>query len=131
MKQIKEIMCTDAANPTVGEKACFRDVLEAMDINRMGAVSVVDGDGRLIGIITDGDLRRLMLSTQDTLAELFMKNVRQIMKNNPITVRCEIGFDACLAVFKQRRFWVVPVVDDDGLLIGIIHLHDLLHEMDK
>lgn len=131
MGRVKDIMYTEKNNPVVDENSCFRDVLEAMDIRSMGAVSVVDAENRLIGIITDGDLRRLILKTQDTLAELFMKKVTVIMTTQPTTISADSSYAECLELLKSRRFWVVPVVDSEGLLLGIVHLHTLLENISK
>tara|TARA_B100000315_G_C14560507_1_gene580312 strand:- start:71 stop:517 length:447 start_codon:yes stop_codon:yes gene_type:complete len=129
MKTVQDIMITGEKNPVVDEKSCFRDVLEAMDIQSLGAVNVVDSKNRLMGIITDGDLRRLMLKTQDTLAELFMKKVTMIMIKNPKTLSTDSSLEECLRLLKKYRFWVVPVVDKENRLSGMVHLHTLLSEI--
>ena len=131
MGRVKDIMDIIGDSPVVNENSCFRDVLEAMNIRSMGAVNVVDFENRLVGIITDGDLRRLILRTQDTLAELFMKKVTTIMTKEPITLTEDNSLEECLELLKKHRFWVVPVVDQNINLIGMVHLHTLLNEMEK
>ena len=130
MTSVRDIMFDCIQTPTVHENSCFRDVLEAMNLIRMGAVAVVNAENKLIGIVTDGDLRRLILKTQDTLAELFMKRVTMIMTANPKTIHPDSSIEDCLTMLKQRKFWVVPVVDTDDRLAGMVHLHNLLEAMD-
>ena len=135
MKKVRDIMYIGLNNPTVNDTSCFRDVLEAMDnitLGRsLGVVSVADEQDRLIGIVTDGDLRRLLLRTQGTLPELFMKRVTSIMTENPKTVFPDTSLEACLSILEQHRLWVVPVADRDHKLLGVVHLHTLLKAMAK
>jgi len=131
MKTVQDIMDSGTDNPVVDENSCFRDVLEAMNIRSMGVVNVIDSENRIIGIITDGDLRRLILKTQDTLAELFMKKVTIIMTKNPKTLSTDSSLEACLRLLKKHRFWVVLVVDNDNRLSGMVHLHTLLEAMEQ
>lgn len=127
---VKDIMYVGKDNPVVDEDSCFRDVLETMDIRSIGATNVTDAENRLVGIITDGDLRRLMLRTQDTLPELFMKNVKTIMTRKSVTIDPDATLDDCFRIFKKHRFWVIPVVDAEKKLLGIVHLHSLLEAME-
>ena len=128
MGKVKEIMYAGNDNPVADKEGCFRDVLEIMDSKHLGAVSIVDGE-TLIGIITDGDVRRLLLKTQDTLPDVFMKNVRAIMIKNPKTIRPNATFQECLEKLEKYSFWVLPVTDDKNRLLGIAHLHALLKAM--
>lgn len=128
MGKAKEIMHIGKNNPVANKKSCFRDVLEIMDSKKLGVVCIVDAD-KLIGIITDGDVRRLILKTQDTLPELFMKNVENIMTKNPKTVLPDTSFEECLV--QLGSFWVIPVVDKKNKLLGMIHLQTLLKAMVK
>jgi arabinose-5-phosphate isomerase len=128
MGKVKEIMHTGNYNPIADKNCCFRDVLEIMDSKKLGVVCIVDA-GKLVGIITDGDVRRLILKTQDTLPELFMKNVESIMNKNPKTVLQDTSFEDCLA--QLGSFWVMPVVDNQKKLLGMIHLQTLLKALVK
>ena len=128
MGKIKEIMQTGNDNPVANKNCCFRDVLEIMDSKNLGAVNIVDGE-TLIGIITDGDVRRLLLKTQDTLPDVFMKNVTTIMMKNPKAIQPNASFQECLEKIEKYCFWVLPVTDDNNRLLGIVHLHTLLKAM--
>ena len=130
MRKVKEIMHTGNYNPTADKNCCFRDVLEIMNSKKLGVVCVIDA-GKLIGIITDGDVRRLILKTQDTLPELFMKNIQSIMNKNPKTVPPDTSFEDCLAQLEKYNIWVIPVVDNQKKLLGLVHLQTLLKAMVK
>ena len=131
MTKIKDVMHTGDPNAVVGESSCFRDILEEMNAKRLGAVSVVDDKHRLVGLITDGDVRRLLLKTQDPLPELFMRNVTRIMGRDPKTISPEANLEECLKVLEKYSFWVVPVVDENKVLLGMVHMHPLLKAMAK
>ena len=130
MGKVKEIMHTGKDNSIANKESCFREVLEIMDSKRLGAVCVIDA-GELVGIITDGDVRRLILKTQDTLPDLFMKSVESIMIKNPKTVLPDTSFENCLAILEKHNFWVIPVVDNKKRLLGMVHLHALLKALVK
>jgi len=130
MTTAKEIMRLGKDNAVVNDQACFREVLEVMDAKGLGSVCVKQSN-KLIGIVTDGDVRRLVLTTQDTLPELFLKNVKKIMTKEPKVVAPETSFTDCLAALKRNRFWVIPVVDAERTLIGIVHMQDLLEAINN
>ena len=117
-------------NAIVERNTCFRDVLEEMNAKRLGAVNVVD-EGRLVGIITDGDVRRLILKTQDMLPDLFLVNAGDLMITDPKTISPDSSLEDCLEILKKYRFWVLPVVEKDGSLLGMVHMHTLLRAMER
>ncbi|MEW6219288.1 MAG: CBS domain-containing protein [Thermodesulfobacteriota bacterium] len=129
MHNVGQIMHSGGRNSVVPDSSCFRDMLEEMNAKRLGAVSIVDGQGRLLGLITDGDVRRLLLKTQVPLPELFMKNVKNIMTPNPKTISADASLHEALLLLERHGFWVIPVVDRDHVLVGMLHMHALLKAM--
>jgi len=130
MATVREIMRLAANSAVVHEATCFREILEIMDAKRLGSVCVTD-HGRLVGIVTDGDVRRLILKTQDTLPELFLKRVSKIMIKDPKVVSPETTLSDCLTALKKNRFWVIPVVDEERMFLGVVHMQDLLKAIDN
>lgn len=128
MKKVTEIMRLGEYNAVSNKDVCFREVLEVMDAKRLGVVCIVD-EGKLIGIVTDGDLRRLILKTQDTLPDLFMKKVNNIMTLNPKVISSEANLEDCLNMLKKHRFWVIPVVNEEQMFLGVVHMQDLLEAL--
>jgi arabinose-5-phosphate isomerase len=108
--------------PRVRPEAAMKDVLFEMTKKRLGMTTVVDGNGRLLGMISDGDLRRHM--ERDGYA-LLDQTAGQCMTPSPLTVRRRELATAALAVMEARKITSLPVVDADGVVEGVVHLHDL------
>ncbi|MBU0764084.1 MAG: KpsF/GutQ family sugar-phosphate isomerase [Bacteroidetes bacterium] len=100
-----------------------RKVIIEISSNRLGATAVVDSNDDLLGIITDGDLRR-MLEKNDTIDRLTAKD---IMTENPRTINCDEMAVKAYNVMEQNKITQLPVVEN-GKYLGIIHLHDILRE---
>lgn len=97
---------------------------EQADIRRTGAMLLVDDQGRLSGIMTDADLRRVILAHrgQDVLS----RPVKEVMTTDPTRVRGTSLASEALAIMNQRRFDELPVVDEEGKPLGVIDVQDLL-----
>ncbi len=126
--QIRDIMYTGEKNAVVSVAGCFRDVLEELNRKKLGAVCIVDGE-KLIGLVTDGDIRRLLLSTQKPLPHLFVAPAASIAILNPKTIGPNASLEEGLALLEQNQFWVLPVTDDSMRLLGLLHLHRLLKSL--
>ena len=109
--------------PQVAENAPLRDVLLEISGKRLGATAVLDAAGQLAGIITDGDLRRMLGSFSD----LEKLHARDILTPHPATIDVE-DFAAEALVRMQLRNITQLVVTEEGQFAGFIHLHDLLRE---
>lgn len=120
--KIEEIMVKDENVPRVTFDYSLKDVIIEITSKRLGATCVVDSEGILIGIITDGDLRRMLQKTTDfsnlTAANIMTKNPKVIKKN----------ILAALAIQEMESYNITQliVVDDDKKPIGMVHLHDLV-----
>lgn len=126
--KIRDIMYVGEKNAVVSVTGCFRDVLEELNRKRLGAVCIVEGE-KLVGLVTDGDIRRLLLSTQKPLPHLFVAPAISIAIPHPKTIRPDATLEEGLAMLEQNQFWVLPVTDEKGLLLGLLHLHKLLKAM--
>ena len=118
---VRDIMHKDEAIPLVALGARMEHALIEMTGKRFGCVGVVDGAGLLVGIITDGDLRRRMKVSHDLLAE----PVEQVMTPRPMTIGPDTMAAEALALLNETKRSVVLVVDDSLKPVGIVHLHDL------
>jgi arabinose-5-phosphate isomerase len=118
---VRDIMHRDEAIPLVGEDATLETAVFEMTGKRFGCVAVTDDQGRLAGIITDGDLRRHMKQTPDLLAQ----PVTSVMTRRPTTIDPDALAAEALAVLNDRKLSVMLVVDEAERPIGILHLHDL------
>lgn len=118
----EEIMVTGNAVPRVHKDVPLRDAILEMTSKRLGATCVVDGDGTLAGIITDGDLRRLLQKTTD----VSNVNAEMVMTKSPKTIKKDILAAVALQEMEAYNITQVVVVDDHLKPIGIVHLHDLV-----
>jgi arabinose-5-phosphate isomerase len=120
--RVESLMHKGRAVPRVGLQAPLVEVVEEMTRKRLGMTCVLDGSGRLAGIITDGDLRRLIRRHRDAL---FILTAAEGMTADPVTVgRSGLATEA-LNLMEARRITSLVVKNDDGRVAGIIHLHDL------
>jgi arabinose-5-phosphate isomerase len=107
--------------PRVDKDASVRDALVAMTRARAGAIGVTDGDNRLLGVFTDGDLRRHISDDPQFLS----RPIREVMTRKPITVHADRLAAEVLTLFEKHHIDDVLVVDDDGRLVGAIDIQDL------
>ena len=110
--------------PCITREAGIRPVILAMSKGRLGAVAIVDGEERLEGIITDGDLRRMM-EKYDDVDGLTAKDV---MSKSPKTIsEDELAYNA-YRMMEQNSITQLVVVDKDRHYKGMVHIHDILRE---
>jgi arabinose-5-phosphate isomerase len=109
--------------PKVYEEEPVSDVIIEISSKRLGATAVLDDNDRLVGIITDGDLRRMIQQYPD-----YQKlTAKDVMTKNPKTIqKDELVVDA-LHMMREKNITQLPVLDNEKY-IGVIHLHDILKE---
>ena len=113
-------------SPNVGPRANWLEVVKAISRHALGAVNVVDEKRHLIGIVTDGDLRRTIEKTAgENLANL---TCEMMMTKNPTVAAPEmLAYDALrLMEDRPRQIAVLPVVDRQGISVGLLRLHDIV-----
>ncbi len=118
---LRDLMKSGEDVPIVGPGESFHHVLLEMSRKRLGATLVVDGE-RLVGIVTDGDLRRLFERQPDAAALV----ASQMMTPDPMTASADMLGSAALVLLERNKRTQLPVVSDDGRVLGIVHLHDLV-----
>jgi arabinose-5-phosphate isomerase len=124
LMKVQEVMRQGAANPLVRSGATLADCVSVMTRTqgRPGATQVVDGKGKLVGVFTDGDLRRLVERHQVD----FRARVTEVMTRNPRTVRPEARVSDAARVLRSAAIDQVPVVDGQGRPVGLLDVQDLL-----
>lgn len=122
--RVGELMRKGPANPLVRDTARLADAMVVMTNTpgRPGAANVVAGDGLLVGIFTDGDLRRLAEKKQLDLK----KKISLVMSRKPRCVRPEELVLHAAAIMRESRVDQLPVVDGDGRAVGLLDVQDLL-----
>src|SRR5512133_48717 len=122
LTHLGDVMRTGDAVPCVGPETSFSDLMREMSAKGLGASAVADAQGRVLGIFTDGDLRRLIEKGID----LRGLTAREVMHPNPRTIRQDaLAVDAA-ELMEQHRITSVLVVDADGKLCGALNSNDLM-----
>jgi arabinose-5-phosphate isomerase len=119
--RVDQLMHTGGELPVVATSTPMREAIYEMSRKRFGITAVVDGDGRLAGVISDGDLRRL-LERDESLAG---KLAGDCMKREPKTIAGSELAPAALRTMEEHRITSLFVCDPRGRPAGIVHLHDL------
>jgi len=113
----------DGDAPIVRASTAMPDTLREMSAKKLGMTCVLDDTGRLVGIITDGDLRRHMVDASGR--SLMERTAGEIMTRNPVTVgRSTLAVEA-IRILEQRKITSIVVVDEEHRVQGVVHLHDL------
>lgn len=124
--KVADLMHGGKANPVVRLGAIWVELVKGISDGGLGAVNVIDENGRLSGIVTDGDLRRtIQRCDASSLASL---KCDEVMTRNPASARPELlAYDA-LRLMEDRpsQISVLPVVAEDGVCVGLIRLHDIV-----
>lgn len=120
--RVADIMHGGSGLPAVTEGTLLKEAIVIMSEKGLGMLAVVDGQGRLKGVFTDGDLRRLF-QQRDHFAGLV---VNDIMHPNPKTIAADRLATEALKQMQQNHINGLLVVEDDGVLVGALNMHDLL-----
>lgn len=120
--RVESLMHGGTDLPVVGPTTALRDVIYEMSRKGLGMTCVTNADGELLGIITDGDLRRLMERT----SEILHLTAEGVMTRNPVTVAPRALAAEALHILEQRKITSVVVAEGDPRrAVGVVHLHDL------
>ncbi len=122
LTHVSDVMRSGDAVPAVGLHTSFTELMREMSSKGLGASAVVDDDRRVLGIFTDGDLRRLVEKGVDLRAT----QAADVMHPNPRTLRAGALAVEAVALMEQYRITSVLVVDDAGALCGALNSNDLL-----
>jgi arabinose-5-phosphate isomerase len=120
--RVEHLMHTGEAMPRVMLDTSMPDVFHEMSAKKLGMTTVVEKDGRLAGILTDGDLRRLMEKHRGAVLEM---RAGDGMTRNPQTIGPHVLASEALNLMEKRKITSVVVVDEAKGVLGVVHLHDL------
>ena len=119
---VADVMHTGSEIPIVQEQTLMREAVFEITSKKLGITAVVNGDGRLTGVITDGDLRRWL----ERGVDLFRLTAGEVMTRNPKTIRSDELAAKAVSRMEEHAITALPIVDEEGRPSGIVHLHDLL-----
>jgi len=124
--RVEDVMHGGDDNPTTGMQTTVWDALLTMtQASVRGAVTIVDDQGMLRGLFTDGDFRRLMQKAEDP-ANLMSRPISEVMTTSPTTIKVGTLATEAVRLMEEREFDNVPVVDDDGRALGMLDIQDLM-----
>ncbi len=122
LASVRDLMHAGDGLPAVGAETRMPDVIYEMSRKKLGVTTVVDAEGRLVGLISDGDLRRLLEARGP---ESLLLKARDAMNPEPRTITPDELAARGLAVMEERRITSLVVTDEAQRALGILHLHDL------
>ncbi len=120
--RVNDIMHTDGELPAVMETILLKEALYVMTQKGLGSTAVIDAENRVLGIFTDGDLRR----TLDDNTDIHKVTIAEVMTHNCKNITKDCLAAEALAIMDTSRINALPVVDGNNKLIGLLNMHDLL-----
>tara|TARA_B000000460_G_C21308592_1_gene303351 strand:- start:183 stop:602 length:420 start_codon:yes stop_codon:yes gene_type:complete len=126
---VKESMLNLNEFPVLNEKIILKEVLEEMSNFTLGIACIVDKNFKLIGIITDGDIRRKILKIQKPFSALLNDDISKHITKNPTTTSLDKNLIKALREMQKKKIWDLPVKNKKGKLIGLIHFHSIIKNL--
>ena len=129
-KNVNDVMLAIDAFPIVTQSTILKETLEKMDSMSMGIACIVGNNQELLGIITDGDIRRKLLAVQKPLSAFFVDDVINQAIKKPVTISGGMSLIDAVHLMEDEKIWDLPVVDN-GKLVGLLHFHSIIKVMLK
>lgn len=111
--------------PLITKEDNLKKALDLMTEKRLGIALIIDSDKKLLGVLTDGDLRRLLLTRQDPLPALLVSPAITYGSKNPKSISVDTTIDLAREKMVAEEIWDLPVVSTDGVVLGLVHRHSL------
>jgi CBS domain-containing protein len=127
--KIKDVMIPLEDFPVVPETLFFKEALDLMSEKKIGIACIVDDSFKLKGILTDGDIRREFLNVQKPLSAIFVDDCIEHAILSPTVINPESSLLEAIEIMGDKRIWDLPVVDNNGKLIGLLHLHPVVKSL--
>ena len=127
--RVDQVMLLPNRFPVMDEREMLKEALEAMGQSRLGIACIVDSDRKLLGIITDGDIRRKLLKVQKPFSAFFVDDALDHAILAPTTTHPDDTLVHAISLMGKKQIWDLPVVDDQGVLVGLLHLHPAIQAL--
>lgn len=115
--------------PVIGETIIFKEALEEMGRSRLGIACIVNKSNKLLGILTDGDIRRKLLKVQKPFSAFLVDDALVHAIQSPITISPSDTLKNAVDLMEEKEVWDLPVVNAKGELVGLLHLHKAIQEL--
>jgi arabinose-5-phosphate isomerase len=119
---VKDLMHTGNKIPIVKTDATVRQAICEISEKKLGATFILDEDQHLLGVFTDGDIRRLLEKNDNPLS----RSIAEVMTHAPKTVKSDALAAEAVRLMEEDAITILPVIDEDERIVGVIHLHDLV-----
>ena len=127
--KVKEVMLSTVKFPILLSDAVLKDALDTMCKNKFGSVCIINNKKKLLGIITDGDIRRVLLRSQKPLSALMVEDLSNICTRKPKQISSSLSLKKAINLMQKNKIWDLPVTDKHNKLIGLLHLHNALNHL--
>ena len=123
---VSTVMLEKNSFPVIKKDAILKDAIEQMVFYKLGVVCVIGDSSDFVGLITDGDIRRMLLTVQKPLSALFMEDVVDHISTQPATIHPEMLISEATRLIGLKKVWDLPVLSKKNKLVGLFHLHKAL-----
>ena len=127
--KVKDVMIPIGKFPIIEKTTILKEALTEMGEANLGLVCIVNENKELIGLITDGDLRRKLLKVQKPFSSFFIDDALIHAKKNPITCSPDDELKKIVNMMGEKQIWDLPVVDKNKKLVGLLHLHPAVKKL--
>lgn len=123
---IKKLIIPVSKAPVLYEKNLLKEALETMSKHKIGVCFCIKQNGKLSGILTDGDIRRKVLNVQKPFSALLNDDLTIHINKKPKKINVNKNLATALKIMNKNSIWDLPVVDKKNNLIGVCHLHKII-----
>ena len=126
---VKDVMLSVGKFPIIGKRTILKEALEEMNAFKLGIVCITGEDQKLLGVFTDGDIRRQLLSVQKPFSAFFIDDALDHATKAPLVINSEDQISDAIRVMGEKQIWDLPVVDGNGAIVGLLHLHPIVKKL--
>ncbi len=127
--KVKEVMMKIGEFPSIEKKTILKEALIEMGKANLGLVCIVNQEKNLLGLMTDGDLRRKLLKYQKPISSFFIDDALNHAKLDPITCNPADDLKKAVKLMGDKQIWDLPVIDNENRLVGLLHLHPAIKKL--
>ena len=127
--KVEDVMIEMGKFPAVTQNTILKEALTEMGEANLGLVCIINNKQELLGLITDGDLRRKLLKVQKPFSAFFVDDALVHAKENPITCKPGENLKEVVKLMGDKKIWDLPVVNHDNQLVGLLHLHPAIKKL--
>ena len=127
--QIYQVMLPLDQFPVINHRIIFKEALEVMGEHGLGIVCIINEEKKLLGILTDGDIRRKLLKIQKPMSAFFVDDALEHSICSPVTIQSADTLQSAVNLMGKKKIWDLPVVDHENHLLGLLHLHPIIQSL--